>query len=124
MNDYKKNDSLILENFKYWESKKIYVHLMKQFINNKITGIEFDNKFFEIWKFDRDRTSNLKDLSYIIKNFELTKLDEFSDLISKLFNDCEVFEPDPLLREDYEIDENELRECVKKTLLKIEHCYF
>ena len=119
MNDY----NLILENFKYWESKEIYVHLMKQFINNKITGIEFDNKFFEIWKFDRDRTSNLKDLSYIIKNFELTKIDEFSDLILKLFNDCEVFEPDPLLREDYEIDENELRECVKKTLLKIEHRY-
>ena len=35
-------------------------------------------------------------------------------LISDLFLDCELFEVDPLLREDYEIFEKELRNCVKK----------
>jgi|TARA_B110001450_G_scaffold215155_1_gene208216 hypothetical protein len=32
-----------------------------------------------------------------------------------------VFEPDPLLNEDYEISEEELRNYAKKTLLEIKH---
>jgi len=47
----------------------------------------------------------------------------FSSLISDLFLDCELFEADPLLREDYEISEEELRNCVKKTLLEIKDRY-
>ena len=43
-------------------------------------------------------------------------------LISDLFLDCELLEVDPLLREDYEISEEELRNCVKKTLLEIKEC--
>tara|TARA_Y100000746_G_scaffold158970_1_gene136615 strand:+ start:543 stop:674 length:132 start_codon:yes stop_codon:yes gene_type:complete len=35
-------------------------------------------------------------------------------LISNLFLDCELFEVDPLLREDYKIFEEELRNFVKK----------
>ena len=112
----KRNESLILENFRYWESKNLYVNLMKKFVKNEILATEFVEKFFEIWEFDRDRTSNIKDLSYITENFELAKLDKFSDLILIVFNDCEVFESDSLIREKYEIDENELKECVKKVL--------
>ena len=117
----KRNESLILENFRYWESKNLYVNLMKKFVKNEILATEFVEKFFEIWEFDRDRTSNIKDLSYITENFELAKLDKFSDLILIVFNDCEVFESDSLIREKYEIDENELKECVKKVLLKVKN---
>ena len=38
----------------------------------------------------------------------------FSAIISNLFTDCDVFEPDPSLREDYEISEVELKNRVKK----------
>ena len=120
----KKNESLILENFRYWQSKNLYLNLMKKFVKNEIVATEFVEKFFEMWEFDRDRTSNLKDLSYITENFELAKLDKFSDLILIVFNDCEVFESDSLIREKYEIDENELKECVKKTLLKIKNNHY
>ena len=116
-----KNESLILENFRYWQSKNLYINLMKKFVKNEIVATEFVEKFFEMWEFDRDRTSNLKDLSYITENCELAKLDKFSDLILIVFNDCEVFESDSLIREKYEIDENELKECVKKTLSKIKN---
>ena len=47
----------------------------------------------------------------------------FSAIISNLFTDCNVFEPDPSLREDYEISEVELKNCVKKTLLEIKDRY-
>ena len=115
----KKNESLILENFRYWQSKNLYVNLMEKFVKNEIVATEFVEKFFKMWEFDRDRTSNIKDLSYITENCELAKLDKFSDLILIVFNDCEVFESNSLIREKYEIDENELKECVKKILLKI-----
>ena len=42
----------------------------------------------------------------MIKNVVMKKLIEskgFSAIISNLFTDCDVFEPDPSLREDYEI---------------------
>jgi hypothetical protein len=40
--------------------------------------------------------------------------------MSELFIDCDIFEPEPVLRIDYEISEEELRNCVKKTLLQIQ----
>lgn len=96
---------------------------MEKFINGEIIATEFVDKFFEMWKFDRDRTSNFKDLSYITKNFELTKLDKFSDFVNSVFNECEVFESDSLIWEKYQIDENELKKCVKKTLNEMKNLY-
>jgi hypothetical protein len=34
-----------------------------------------------------------------------------------------MFEPDPMLREDYEISEDELRDYVEKTLLEMKDRY-
>jgi hypothetical protein len=65
----------------------------------------------------------LKELLDKIEDVELTKLEGFSALISDLFTDCDVFEPDSALREDYEISEEELRNCVKKTLLEMKDRY-
>ena len=62
----------------------------------------------------------------MIKNIVMKKLIEskgFSAIISNLFTDCNVFEPDPSLREDYEISEVKLKNRVKKTLLEIKYRY-
>ena len=58
-----------------------------------------------------------------INNEKLIELKGFSTIISNLFTDCDVFEPDPNLREDYEVSEVELKNCVKKTLLEIKYRY-
>jgi hypothetical protein len=59
-----------------------------------------------------------------MKNFESTKLERFSCLISlELFSDLELFQTDRLFKEDYEIDEKELKDSVKKTLLEIKTNY-
>ena len=113
-------NELLLESYKYWENRDSYLNLMEKFISNKINGIEFENKFLEIWAFDRDWQIDTSKLSFILKSFEITKLEKFSVLISlNLFLDVEIFEANPLFREEYEIDENELRERVKKIVLKI-----
>ena len=54
----------------------------------------------------------------IFTNLESTKLERFASLIS-----LELFQPDPLFREDYEIDEKELKDRVKKILLEIKTNY-
>jgi hypothetical protein len=43
--------------------------------------------------------------------------------MSNLFTDCDVFEHDPILRENYEISEDQLRDCVEKTLLEMKDRY-
>ena len=43
--------------------------------------------------------------------------------MSRLFIDCDVFEPDSTLRADFEISEDKLKNRVKKTLLEIKYRY-
>jgi hypothetical protein len=143
VNYFEKNQSFLLRYFSYWENRKQYLELMKKFINGKIDGTQFESEFCEMWRIDTDKIYNLKKLRDKINDLELTKLEGFSDLISKefldkineleltklkgfsdliseLFTDCDIFQPDPDLRDYYEISEEELRNRVKKTLLQIQ----
>ena len=56
-----------------------------------------------MWRVDHYKNYSLKELLDKIENVQLTKLEGFLALISDLFTDCDVFEPDSSLREDYEI---------------------
>lgn len=123
MNYFENNNSLLLENFSYWENKKLYLQLMEKFVNGRIDGTQFNSEFYRMWRLDRDKNYSLKELLDKIEDVELTKLEGFSALISDLFTDCDVFEPNSALREDYEISEEELRNCVKKTLLEMTDRY-
>ena len=112
-----------MENFSYWENRKLYLELMERFINGRIDGTQFDSEFCQMWRVDRDKNYSSKELLDKIEDVELTKLEGFSALISDLFTDCDVFEPDSALREDYEISEEELRNRVKKTFLEMKERY-
>lgn len=117
------NYAVLLENFKYWENRKLYLELMERFIHKRIDGTQFDSEFCLMWRVDRDKTYSSKEWLNKIEHVDLNKLTGFSHLMSDLFTDCDVFQPDSALREDYEISEEELRNCVKKTLLEIKNCY-
>ena len=121
MNLYNK-DLLLLEDFSYWESKKLYTQLMEKFINGIVDGQKFEEKFYQIWRLNRDKEYSSEEILKI-NNEKLIELKGFSTIISNLFTDCDVFEPDPNLREDYEISEVALKNCVKKTLLEIKYRY-
>jgi hypothetical protein len=119
MNYFENNKSLLLEYFSYWENRKQYLELMERFIYGKIDGKQFDIEFCEMWGVDRDKNYSWKEFLEKINDLELTKLKSFSQLITELFTDCEIFQVDPDFRHDYEISEEELRNRVKKTLLQI-----
>lgn len=96
---------------------------MEKFIDEKIDGKQFETEFYELWRKDRDRTYSSKKLLEIAEHVDLTKFIGYSHIMSKLFIDCDGFQPDPALRESYEISEEELRNCVKKTVLEIKNGY-
>ena len=56
---------------------------------------------------------------YIIDNLKLKQFQGLSSILSKLFIDLDVFEPDPLLRDDYEIDKKELWYFAREALSKL-----
>ena len=121
MNLYNK-DLLLLSDFSYWQSKKLYTQLMEKFINGIIDGQKFEEEFYQIWRLNRDKEYSSEEILKI-DNEKLIESKGFSTIISNLFTDCDVFEPDPSLREDYEISEVELKNRVKKTLLEIKYRY-
>ena len=121
MNFYTK-DLLLLSDFSYWQSKKLYTQLMEKFINGIIDGQKFEEEFYQIWILNRDKEYSSEEILKI-DNEKLIESTGFSTIISHLFTDCDVFEPDPSLREDYEISEVELKNRVKKTLLEIKYRY-
>ena len=95
---------------------------MEKFINGTIGGQKFEEKFYQIWRLNHDKEYSTEEILKI-NNENLIESKGFSTIISNLFTDCDVFEPDPSLREDYEISEIELKNCVKKTLLEIKYRY-
>jgi len=52
----------LIMNFKYRENYKMYLDLMKKFVDKKISGTEFSDQFFQMWKSDRDKTYNSEEL--------------------------------------------------------------
>ena len=83
-------NELSLKSLNYWNNKNNYINLMQ--------------KFIEIWRHDRDN----KNLDVVLEEYsilETANVYSFLDLICRLFNECQVFEPNQNLREDYEIGE-------------------
>jgi len=88
---------------------------------------KYDWKEFEL----REQLSEIK-LEELEKCISLTesnsdryyrysrKLAIFADIITQLFTAGEMFEPDPNLRNKYEISEEEFRDLVKKAFLEIQ----
>ena len=87
---------------------------MEKFINGMIAGPKFEEEFYQIWILNRDKEYSSEAILKI-NNKKLIESKGFSTIISHLFTDYDVFEPDSSLREDYEISEIELKNCVKKT---------
>ena len=96
--------------------------MIEKFINEIVDGQKFEEKFYQIWRLNRDKEYSTEEILKI-NNEKLIESKGFSTIISNLFTDCDVFEPDPSFREDYEISEVELKNRVKKTLLEIKYRY-
>ena len=111
----------LIEDFHYFNNLDSYIKLIETFLTYQIDVQEFRKKFYQINRLDRDKDHKWEDVLYIIDNLKLKQFQGLSSIISQLFTDLDVFEEDPLLREDYMIDEKELRDFAKDALSKLKN---
>ena len=78
-----------------------YVHLMKSFVENKIDANEFERRYLSMFKSD---TNSWTEAEY--------------ETLNNLFGEVDAFCADPELRDEGDIDEEQLREATRKTLAK------
>ena len=79
-----------------------YVHLMKSFVEDRIDAIEFERRYLSMFKSD---TNSWTEAEYENLNY--------------LFAEVDAFCADPELRDANDIDEEQLKEATKRTLLEL-----
>ncbi|MCP5468589.1 MAG: hypothetical protein H7A32_04905 [Deltaproteobacteria bacterium] len=94
----KKKSEVIIDNF---------LDLMKKLVMKKISGPHFEKKYLEMSRAFRDNEDYLE------------VPEEIRLLISHVFVSVDAYCSDPTIRDENDIDENQLREEVKTELLKI-----
>ena len=113
--------AVLISDSYYLKSLYSYIQLTEEFLNYKIDADTFQTHFYEMRRSDCQKEKKIKweDMLYIIDNLKLKQFQGLSSVISKLFTDLDVFEPDPLSRKSYEIDEQKLREYAEEALSKM-----
>ena len=114
---------ILISDFYYLNKLDSYIELIESFLNYQIDVEEFETRFYELRDLNCQKDAKWEDMLYIIDNLKLKQFQGLSSIISKLFTDLDVFEKDPLLREDYEINEQELRNFAEEALLKMKNYY-
>ncbi len=79
-----------------------YRNLIASFIEKKLTAVQFEAEYLDLFKYDESRT------------------EEMYEILNPLFWAVEDFCPDPELREEGDLDENQLSEAAKVTLKKLD----
>ena len=116
--------AILISDFNEWTRRDDYIRLMEDFLNNRINFEEFDKEFLNIWSTNNDKDKSWEEFLFIINNFKLNEFDDFSSLTSKLFEDIDIVETDPLFRQDYQITEEELMERIRIILLEMKNKYY
>ena len=55
-------NSLLLSDFSYQQSKKLYTQLMEKFISGIIDGPQFDKEFSQVQRLDRDKKYSCEEM--------------------------------------------------------------
>ena len=104
--------SIILADFHFWQNFNSYMSLMEEFLSKKISGKEFETRFYKIYGLDSYVDLEWEELVYVLSNFNLVDFDGLTNLISDLFVNCDSFEANLVLRD-----------CVYEIFLKIKNRY-
>jgi len=121
--DYKKlikYEVSLLDHFK-WEQKDRYFLLITNFLDKKIDTDQYICQLFKLEYEIQNLVEELKLDFEKLKEFKPNSVSKgFSKLIEELCSDCRIFEPDPDLRDDFEISETQLINGVRKIFLQIQ----
>ena len=104
-NQLRLNCAILILDFNEWTHRNGYIRIIEGFFNNRINFEEFDKEF--IWSTNNNKDKSWEELLFIINNFKLNEFDDFLLLTSKLFEDMDIVENDPLFRQNYQISEEQ-----------------
>jgi hypothetical protein len=108
--------SLLLSDYHFWKNLNSFILLMEEFLDKKISGKEFETRFYKMHAADGYRIPEWEELLYVIKNFKVIDFEDLTDLISDLLINCDSFEANPALRNEDNLTEEDLRNCVCEIL--------
>ncbi len=88
---------------------EIFCSLIMSYLLKKIHVSTFEKKYMSLWRNYRDNKSKI-----------LLQMNQvYGSAFDRIFTTLDVYNPDPKLRDEYEIDEEQLRQEVKEQLLKV-----
>ena len=110
----------LLDHFR-WEQKDRYFLLITNFLDKKIDTDQYICQLFKLEDKIQNLVEELKLDFEKLKEFKPNSVSKgFSKLIEELWSDCRIFEPDPDLRDDFEISETQLINGVRNIFLQIQ----
>jgi len=79
---------LLAEDCAFWESRYDYINLLTEFINSKITGQDFETRFYEMFRKDVDKKYNWEQvgLRFPKDNEQIVKQASFANTILRVSN--------------------------------------
>lgn len=80
--------------------------LLDDFISGRISASEFEKEYMALWIYWRDN--------------KITGVGVVEEVLDTLFSDCDVYCPDPKLRDKNDIDDKQLLEFAKISRKKLE----
>ncbi len=84
-------------------SVKKYLNLISLFVAGNISAVEFEHRYLTLFKND---STDYSETLFLI--------------LDQLFGDVDAFCADPLLRDEFDLDEQQLRQACIQTLEKLE----
>ena len=127
------NFLVIIEENLHWEVKSEYVKLIEDFLNGIINADDFSIIFIRMYEKVNEKLRqfkiDLKEKNILDPSFQSSEISKLlvkgkacgiGDLLSRLYGDCDSFNPDPSSRTDIQLDEEELRNCAKTALFEIQ----
>lgn len=110
----------ILDHFT-WEQKDRYFLLINNFLDKKIDIDQYISQLFKLEYEIQNLVEELKLDFEKLKEFKPNSVSKgFGKLTEELCSDCRVFEPDPDLRDDFEISETQLINGLRENFLQIQ----
>lgn len=111
---------LILYNQIIYNRRHDYISLIEKYVTNEIDSLLLKLQFFQIQREDRKITKDLENNIERLSNVLIdSKSDEFSLLITDIFDACEALKLDSEPEEAYGITELQFRAFLEKTFLQM-----
>lgn len=97
--------------------------MIKDFVEKRKNGLTFEKKFYQLYDIDLENSRALE--KTIFKSTAFTfqfnfKSKGFLDIISRVFTNCDVFEPRTEKREYYELNEEQFQNCITELFFKMQ----